>query len=389
MKITYTSPNRSHHYPYAKAMHKAGHLHAFVSGFSRLSPRAALPEIGDKLKRHDFYQTLYLASMKFNTPPSVVNLFNRLSNKKLDESSYAWARESDVFIFYRTQGLQSTIRLHQEGAPTLCVMEEVNSHVEYANDILYEEYKQLGFKNGYSRESDYDLRLKTYDEADSILCPSEFVRRSFLEKGFSPERLLKVNFGFPPIEVGSQHKDPKPDDTFRVLYVGQLHYRKGLRYAIEAFKRLKHPRKEFVIVGPKTTITGLEKTQIPDSVVFTGPLKGEDLKNQYRSASVFVLPSLEEGLALVQGEALAFGIPLLITTNTGGGDIIEDGVEGFIVPPADVNALAEGLQQMADDRDRLSNMSANALLAAKTLGSWDVATEKLVGQLKQNFKVLI
>ena len=380
MKITYTSPNRSHHYPYAKAMHKAGHLHAFVSGFSRLSPRASLREIGDKLKRHDFFQTLYLASMKFNSPQSVVALFNQLSNRRLDQASYSWAKESDVFIFYRTQGLQSMLKLHKEGAPTLCVMEEVNSHIQYADEILSEEYKQLGYDVAYKSDSDLGLRLRTYDEADAVLCPSEFVRRSFIEKGFSPEKLIKVNFGFPQIVAKDSRKNSK--ESFKVLYVGQLHYRKGLRYAIEAFKKLKHPNKEFVIVGPKTPLTGLENIQIPAGVSFTGPLKGEELNLQYSSADVFILPSLEEGLALVQGEALAFGIPLLITTNTGGDDIIKDGVEGYIVPPANADALAERLQNMADDRDLLNNMAENALIAAKKLGSWDVAAEKLISGLE-------
>ena len=72
---------------------------------------------------------------------------------------------------------------------------------------------------------------------------------------------------------------------------------------------------------------------------------------------------------------------MLITTNTGGDDIIEDGVEGFIVPPADVNALADRLQEMADDSGLLKQMSANALVAAKTLGSWDNALERLVSQI--------
>ena len=206
-------------------------------------------------------------------------------------------------------------------------------------------------------------------------------RRSFLTKGFSKDKLLKVNFGFPAIEIGSNKGGENQDDTFRIVYVGQIHYRKGLRYAIEAFKALKHPKKEFVIVGPETPVTGLEKVSIPDGVIFTGPLKGEELKNQYRRASVFVLPSLEEGLALVQGEALSFGVPLLITSNTGGDDIISDGKEGFIVPPADVKALTERLQEMADNKFLLEEMSAAALETAQTLGSWDAAVANLVSQL--------
>lgn len=381
MKITYSSPNRSHHYPYAQAMHRAGYLHAFISGFSRLSPRSPLPELGDLLKRHDVNQTLFLATLKFKAPALIREYFRHASFRRLDAASYKWAKESDAFIYYRSQGLRTTRKLHAEQSGVLCVMEEVNSHVEFADEILRAEYQSLGLKGTFEKEPDFDLRLETYEESDFILCPSEFVRRSFLTKGFSKDKLLKVNFGFPAIEIGSNKGGENQDDTFRIVYVGQIHYRKGLRYAIEAFKALKHPKKEFVIVGPETPVTGLEKVSIPDGVVFTGPLKGEELKNQYRRASVFVLPSLEEGLALVQGEALSFGVPLLITSNTGGDDIISDGKEGFIVPPADVKALTERLQEMADNKFLLEEMSAAALETAQTLGSWDAAVANLVSQL--------
>ena len=377
MKITYTAPNRSHHYPYAEALHRADYLHAFISGFSRFSPRAALPGIGNKLKRHDFFQNLYLASLKFNTGYFISSKFNHLTNLSLDKASYASARESDVFIFYRTEGYTTTHKLKKERSATLCIMEEVNSHVDNQFTIMQEEYRSLGYGNYPEKIPDHSMRLKTYESADYILCPSEFVRQSFIKRGFDPNHLLKVNFGFSPMKPLTDTIIPENKECFRVLYVGQLHFRKGLRYAIEAFKKLKHPKKEFVIVGAKSGITGLEKIQLPGEVIFTGTLKGEELNDQYRKASVFILPSLEEGLALVQLEALSFGIPILITTSTGGEDIIKDGVHGFIVPPADSHALAEKLQQMADDKQLLESMSHKAITAAHSYGSWDLAVKRL------------
>ena len=382
MKITYTAPNRAHHYPYAEAMHRAGHLHAFISGFSRFSPRAALPSIGDKLKRHDFFQNLYLASLKFKTGNFLSTQFNHLTNLSLDKASYKSARESDAFIFYRTEGYTTTQRLKKEGSRTICIMEEVNSHVDNQHSIMTEEYNKLGLGRYTEKIPDHEKRLKAYGVADYILCPSNFVVNSFIEKGFDPNRLLKVNFGFTPMaSMDEPHKEDN-SGTFRLLYVGQLNFRKGLRYAIEAFRQLKHPKKEFVIVGPKAGVTGLEKTAIPEGVVFTGTLKGEELKEQYRKASVFVLPSLEEGLALVQLEALSFGVPILITTNTGGDDIIRNGQQGFIVEPGNAKALAEKLQEMADDSTLLHCMSYEALKSAHAYGSWERSVLKLERLIK-------
>lgn len=381
MKLTYTAPNRAHHYPYADAFNNAEVLHAFVSGFSRFSPRADLPSIGDKLKRFDLIQNLYIASLKFKAPTGITNFLNTRSHLYLDHASYQWAKESDVFIYYRTEGRNTALKIHKKGLKTLCVLEEVNSHVDVCTELLNTEYEKLGFGKSTFKFPDHDLRLKAYDEADYILCPSEFVKRSFLVKGFAESKLLKVNFGFPKIQT--DNTEVEKDGVFRVLYVGQIHYRKGLHYAIEAFKKLKHPKKEFVIVGPKTAITGLEKTIIPDGVVFTGALKGEELKREFKRSSVFVLPSVEEGLALVQGEALAFGKPLIITTNTGGDDLITNGVEGFIVTPSNASEIADAMQKLADDADLLQAMSNNAILAAKTLGGWEVSVNNLLVQLEE------
>src|SRR5437868_1222007 len=143
MKITYTAPNRSHHYPYAEALNRADYLHSFISGFSRFSPRAALPAIGNKLKRHDFFQNLYLASLRLRTGYFITSQFNHLTNFFLDKASYKSAKESDAFIFYRTEGYRTTQRLKKEKRDTICVMEEVNSHVDNQYSIMQEEYNKL------------------------------------------------------------------------------------------------------------------------------------------------------------------------------------------------------------------------------------------------------
>ncbi|GAB3512724.1 hypothetical protein GCM10027341_53810 [Spirosoma knui] len=232
---------------------------------------------------------------------------------------------------------------------------------------------------------DKELRKLAYEQADLILCPSEFVKSSFIQQGFAPDKILKVNFGI-PLFRNSTEINKKGDSTFRILYVGQLHYRKGLRYAIEAFKKLRHPNKEFVIVGPKTRITGLENVQMPENVIFTGPLKGDLLEYQYKRASVFILPSIEEGLALVQGEALSYGLPLVTTTNSGGNDLIDDGIEGFIVKPFDPDLILEKLQILADSPHILESMSYQASKTAQTLDNWDVAVEKLRLQLSAKMR---
>lgn len=89
------------------------------------------------------------------------------------------------------------------------------------------------------------------------------------------------------------------------------------------------------------------------------------------ASHLLVLPSIEEGLALVQGQALACGCPVLATTATGAEDLFTDGEQGFIVPDRDVDALTEKMQQIADDPVLQRRLSEAAMLRVKSLGGWD------------------
>jgi glycosyltransferase involved in cell wall biosynthesis len=377
MRVTYTAPNRSHHYRYAAALARADCLHRFVSGFSRFSPRSALPEIGDKLIRADLWQNFYLASLKLRLPTTWSEELAHQSKKRLDRVSERPARDSDVFLFYSGAGLRTARRL----APTAVVgmVEAVNSHVLAQQEIMREEHRRLGLPFQPFHRREVARRLEEYETADAILCPSTFVKESFVQQGFSAGRIFIVPYGIALQPAAAL--EPVPTDVFRVLYVGQISVRKGLRYLFEAFENLRHPRKELWIVGPTTKQTGIEDLRAPDQTRFLGALKGRDLARAYREASVFVLPTVEEGLALVLGEALSFGVPVIATANSGGADLFSDGREGFLVPIREPAAITEKLQRLADDPEARETMSASARARAQTLQGWENTGKLLVKAL--------
>jgi glycosyltransferase involved in cell wall biosynthesis len=257
----------------------------------------------------------------------------------------------------------------------------VNCHVRVQQRIMTEELSRLGLAVTGFHPREVARRVREYERADAILCPSHFVKDSFVSEGFPADRVHVVPYGIPKPE-SSVPARPPGGDVFRILYVGQLSPRKGVRYLLEAFAQLKHPRKELVLVGPRSTPSGLEGAMIPDGVRFTGVLKGDDLARAYREASVFVLPTVEEGLALVLGEALSHGTPVIATVNSGGADLFRDGDEGFLVPIRDPAALADRMQLLADDPALRERMSQAALERMKSLGGWERTDQLLVESLK-------
>jgi starch synthase len=377
MQVTYTSPNRSHHYLYAAALARAGCLHCFVSGFSRFSPRAALPEADGKLRRADHLQNIYLASLKLRLPAPISEELAFLSKRWLDRLSEKPARASDLFLFYSGAGLRTTQRL--EGTGVIRVVEAVNCHVRVQEEIMREEHRRLDLPPPRFHQGEVARRLEEYRLADAILCPSSFVKKSFEQEGFASERIVVVPYG---IALHPALEPPDRDaNIFRVLYVGQISPRKGLRYLFEAFERLRHPRKELWIVGPASHPTGIEGLTPPAQTRFLGVLKGDELARSYRNASVFVLPTVEEGLALVLGEALSFGVPVIATDQSGGADLFSNGQEGFLVPIRTPKAIAEKLQWLADEPDLRAKMSAAAQARAQTLQGWTEAGNRLVTTL--------
>jgi glycosyltransferase involved in cell wall biosynthesis len=164
--------------------------------------------------------------------------------------------------------------------------------------------------------------------------------------------------------------EPKADNRFRVLFAGAQSIRKGIGYLFEALRPLvKSGAVDLWLVGP--TPDGKEILE-KNADLFThhGVQPRSKLSWYYSQASVLVLPSIEEGLALVQPQALACGLPVIASVNTGSEDLFTDGVEGYIVPPRDPRAIRDRVQQLLDDPARLAGMKAAALRRVQSFGGW-------------------
>jgi glycosyltransferase involved in cell wall biosynthesis len=213
--------------------------------------------------------------------------------------------------------------------------------------------------------------------ADHIFVPSSFVQNSLVDAGVKPEKVSAIPFGAP---IDYFHPHPKKDKLFRALFVGRVGPRKGVHYLLQAWQELKFPNAELLLVGvnefPLGYLAGYRDVfrHVP-SVPHTS------LNEYYNSANILVLPSLVEGLALVQLEALACGIPIITTPNAGGSDIITDSVEGFIVPIRDVEALKEKLEWCYSHPQELAEMGRAARRKAEQL-TWGLYRQRLASEVK-------
>ena len=149
--------------------------------------------------------------------------------------------------------------------------------------------------------------------------------------------------------------------------------RKGVPYLLEAYRQLQHPRKSLTFAGAcaPALIAMMRKRGLwAEEARVLGHVPQDQLKKLMSRSHALVLPSVEEGLALVQAQAMACGCVVVATEHTGAEDLFSDGHEGFIVPIRDSHALAQRLQRLADHPDLREEMRRSALARVQAIGGW-------------------
>ncbi|WP_296067891.1 glycosyltransferase family 4 protein [uncultured Agrobacterium sp.] len=203
-----------------------------------------------------------------------------------------------------------------------------------------------------------DREKAEWQLADVIVCPSEFVRKHVVACGGPQARCVVVPYGVnAAAAIDRQARMPGP---IRVLTVGEVGLRKGSPYVVEA-ARLMEDRARFRMAGRVRAHDDV-KQQISQWVELRGIVPRAQIIEEFRWADVFLLPSLCEGSATAVYEALAAGLPVITTENTG--TVVRDGIEGFIVPVCDAEAIATAVRALADNPELRRTMSTNALLRA-------------------------
>lgn len=189
------------------------------------------------------------------------------------------------------------------------------------------------------------------DLADHIICGSSFVKDSLMTRGLSAKKITVVPLGrvkeaAPLANSLSLVKSScfpwkNRPEGLHILFAGSVGLRKGVPYLLEALRQLKG-RIPFVCKAAGSIQLRSEVLEhYSDVCQFLGQVPRFDMAELYRWADVFVLPSLCEGSAMVTFEALQYGLPLIVTPNTG--SIVRDGIDGSIVPIRDASAIAESL----------------------------------------------
>jgi glycosyltransferase involved in cell wall biosynthesis len=237
--------------------------------------------------------------------------------------------------------------------------EEAGRRPEYADDL------RLHLPSAaLTGQLDAELEL-----ADQVFVLSSFQRRTFLEEGVPERKLMLTPLGV-DLELFQPRRTalPRGPSTFRVLFVGQVTQRKGISYLFDAFRLAAIPGSELLLVGrPLGSYRGWRG--LP-GVRHINHVPRWQLPEVYATADVFVLPSLVEGFPQTALEAMACGLPVVVSENTFGHDVVTDGLEGYVVPIRDPEAIAFRLRYLHQNAEERVRMGQAARRRAERF-SWD------------------
>lgn len=277
--------------------------------------------------------------------------------------------------------LQTAARL---GIPT--VLERPNAHTRFAYEVVQKECEKLGIVLPPGHEHAFNPRVLAKEEAEynaafRLLCPSDFVVQTFLDQGFSRERLARDQYGYDETvyHSGQQVRDDQRGLT--MLFVGGCAPRKGVHYALEAWLRSSASRNgRFMIAG--AFVPGyaekLSSMLAHPSVEVLG--HRSDVPELMRRSDLLVLPSIEEGSALVTSEARASGCVLVVSDAAGA--ICRHMENALVHPAGDVDQLTKHLDLLDANRDLLQKLRENSLRTANEI-TWKAAGHRLLATYQE------
>ncbi len=351
MKVCVSVMGRFHAFDLARELHRHGSLARLITSYPKFAasrfgvPRELVASVlSSELMRRGWTRLPHRITNGVNPQNFFHEHFEARAARRIPEGA-------DVFVGWSGGSLAGIQRAQALGMTT--VVERGSSHIRAQCKLLAEEYETFGLRPRVAHPGMVEKELREYEEADFIATPSRFVVRSFVEEGIPEHKLLHVPYGvslksFRPPEPGTRERQ----NVFRVIHVGGVNLRKGCHYLLRAFRELDLPNSELWFVGRVAPeMKPFRERYSSDRIVFRDPVPQSKLVDLYARASVFCLASIEEGLAMVTAQAMASGLPIVATTNTGAEDLVNDGTDGFIVPIRDAGALAEKLEWLYAHRE--------------------------------------
>lgn len=381
-KVSIVVPGKFHSFYLAKGLQKKNVLFSIITSYPKYL--VLKYKIKDELIKSIFIKEIIervLLKLKLNFILSKMyfylnSLFENLSTKMIEFNKI------DILVAWSGSAEKSFKKINLLKKNIIKILERGSTHISFQNKILEEEFKNLKIDKIPIDKRIIEKEIREYNLSDYIFVPSAFAKKTFIENGINEKKIIKVPYGTNLDEFYAEENISK---QFTIISTGHISVRKGSLYLLEAFNELNLDDSKLLMVGniEKELFPFLKPFFLNPNIIFQKHINQKKLRSFYNNSNLFVTSSLEEGLAVVQIQAMACGLPLICTPNSGGEELIEEGKNGFVCPIRDKDYLKNKIIYFYNNREELKIFGKNSNYKAKNYFSWDKYSQDIYEEYKK------
>jgi len=294
--------------------------------------------------------------------------------------------DADVFIGLSAYSLEALQKAKHLGLTA--IVDHGSLHEKEERESLLAECEKYGFREygNWSQKWLLEKQDEEYGISDKVIVLSELAKKSMVKHGVDESKIFVNRCG---VDLSCFRPGKKKDDIFRITQCSGLIPRKGAHYLIQAFSELNLPNSELLFVGSPPTDPALQKILSKYSkknIKFVGHVPQSQLPAYYQKSSVFILPSLADGFGMVVPQAMACGLPSIVTEKVGAAELIKEGHSGFIIPAQSIDALKEKITFYYENKEACLSMGNEAWRSVSSGYTWDDYGYRLVQWLNESLK---
>jgi glycosyltransferase involved in cell wall biosynthesis len=399
LKVLLAHPGTQYSRYLAKQLHKNGLLYRFETGIAfgdngwqkkligtlptafknKISNRIIHGVPDNLIRRHALGEIKALRALRNGKKNEAVFLErnSNFQNNILDST----IKGADVVIGFDTSSWILAKRCRQFDKPFIL---DVSIAHPYEKRTIYDDilkkYPDWAFALEQKDQKMIDLELLEMELAHKIVVASTFSKNSLINQGIAEDKVFVNPYG---TDIDFFKSTEKHNEKVNFVFVGLVDARKGIPVLLDAWGKLPKGNAKLTLIGPINTEAQAIVNQIAPEIIIKGRVPYDELPGLLADQDVLVFPSYFEGFALVIPECMAAGLTVISTSATCAPDVIDEGVNGFIVPCGDALMLAEKMKIIINDRSKLKRMQTEAVSKAHKF-TWEVygkTWEKIIKQV--------
>jgi glycosyltransferase involved in cell wall biosynthesis len=383
LRIVSSSYGTFHMYEQAEQLNKYQLLSKFITGPpSYYAKKYNIPK-NKIISMWPIFATGYIRSkIKFLISTDADNRITRLTHdifssqlkKKIPD-------DTDIFIGLSSFSLEALIAANSR--EIISVLDHGSLHENFDKQQLLLEKEKFGFKLTGNSSQDWliEKENREFDVSQYIFVLSDLAKKTLIENGIEENKIIVNRCG---VNLEKFIVKNKIDNIFRIVFCGQVCPRKGIHYLLEAFDHFKHLNCELWIIGSNEYekqdhyFRKMIAKYNSNNIKFFGSVESKDIPVLFSQCSVLVHPSLSDGFGQVVLQAMACGLPVIVTNSTGASEIIKEGENGFIIKSRDIESLKDKISILYAKRKFATEIGMHAKITVQNGYSWDDYGRRLV-----------